>query len=183
MSELDITLEGMNRGESHVNIVPAGTTIVDPANPNPQGGQTPPVNPAAVPPVNPQTPPANPEGASGEEPGQGTTPDNTNVEGAATPPATAEEVTTDVTVSNYLSGTEANLSQDELQDRDKLFSIYDVKGFDINRNLLDKDGNIVLMYSDVFNFVDKGVLPTNEEGKLVTSGGTVVENITYSSFC
>lgn len=86
------------------------------------------------------------------------------------------------TVESFLSGTQESMTQEEVEERDKLYAIYGVVGYDANRNLLDKDGKPVLMYSHLEKYLSTGELPINNEGKLVFADGSIVEGVQYTSY-
>lgn len=165
MENLNISLESMDRDNSNVDIVSKDTKIVDVTDvtTGQQSSTTTPLN---------TTPPDN---TTPEQSSTTTTDSDTTTTTDTTP-----EISTDEAVNLFLSGD--NLSEEEIADRDKLFAIYGARGYDPNKNLLDKDGNVVLLYSDLHKFIEKGTLPVNDKGQLLYANGNVVETATLTSF-
>ena len=116
------------------------------------------------------------EGQQAEQEGEG------NSNEGQTPDAAAEPASNTDVVESFLSGTQDTLEAETIEERNKLFNIFGVVGYDANRNLLDKDGKVVLMYSHLEKYLTNGELPVNQEGKLVYADGSIVEGVQYSSF-
>lgn len=115
------------------------------------------------PPAEGATPPAN-------DPPAGTPPANT----PATPPNQAVPAEGDNSVLALITGDPSSLSADNADFRNTLMDLFGANSADANGNLLNVNGEVVLSYENLNDYIETGNLNLDAQGNLINDLGQIV---------